>query len=306
MFDQPNIIIDYNIDNLNAREHAREHAREQGQGPGQSREQTREEEQDEGKRQSHILKIAKTPSVSFDKNTPKNNSYENINNLLINTGVNYVIHKIMADFHSGNKTDKEDIGATPCVGIDVCAGTWPKSTSYCCWYCCHPFTETPVGIPEKIIIENNNICFELAGNFCSYNCAYSYINPQSADDLAGINISIDYVHSDDKSNKIQLLELLCSLECNTTFLKKIKPAPPRLALNTFGGPLDIIAFRDNFNLHTDFHIFKYPVVPITYSLGELKTSTKAQVSSVDYTGIEYICKLWENKCNNKSNSYSFK
>ena len=214
---------------------------------------------------------------------------------------------------------------------DSLSGTWPSSTSYCCWYCCHPFTTTPIGIPEKIIIENNNICFELAGNFCSYNCAYSYINPQSADDLAGININIDYVHSDEKSNKIQLLELLCSLESNTTFLKKIKPAPPRLALNIFGGPLDINTYRANFNIHSEFHIFKYPVVPITYSLGEIKNTNKSSRdynhgnngntrnngnkgnngntrnngNNIDYTSIEYICKIWESKCNNKNNSYAF-
>ena len=265
---------------------------------------------------SHVMPIIPTTSRSnYTSNLSEQNKYENINNLLINTGVNYTIHKIMANFYNSSNETRDNDGNEP--------GTWPASTLYCCWYCCHTFSETPVGIPEKIIIENNNICFELAGNFCSYNCAYSYINPQSADDLAGINIGIDYVHSDDKSNKIQLLELLCSLECGIPFLKKIKPAPPRLSLKSFGGPLDIIAFRANFNLHSEFHIFKYPVVPITYSLGELKNISRnlpetsadyytkdknplKKAANIDYTSIEYICKIWENKCNNKSNSYSFK
>lgn len=231
--------------------------------------------------------------------------------LLINNGINYKIHKIM-------QHDKK---------------IWPASSQYCCWYCCHPFTGTPVGIPEKIIIENNSICFELSGNFCSYNCGYTYINPNGFDDISCINNNNDHIYSDDKSNKIQLLELLCSLECNIDFLKKIKPAPPRLSLYMFGGPLSIEMYRENFKMHNEFHIFKYPVVPISYNLGEIinrniNTTTKKThgigtgvgvgisvgigigtdtgiKNKIDYSSVEYICKIWENKCKNKTKSYSF-
>ena len=206
---------------------------------------------------------------------------ETTKNLLLNSGTNYKIHKIMSEFH-----EKKE---------------WPATSSYCCWYDCHPFNETPVGIPEKIIIENGNITFELSGNFCSYNCAYRYLNPclNNTDDISLININLDYIYADDKSNKTQLLELLCSIECNHQYLNKIKPSAPRLSLKLFGGLLSIEDYRANFNQHTEFHIFKYPLVPIIYNIGEL-TKPDNQ-SKIDYSSVEAICKIWEDKCQRNHN-----
>lgn len=192
------------------------------------------------------------------KETIEKKKVEHRRNLIINYGIEYKIHKIMNDFK-----------------------TWPSSSPYVCWYDCHNFPWAPVGIPEKIVYSDNSFVFSLYGNFCSFNCALTYLSPSNnIDDNACINTHMDKVVCDDKYDKIQLLEMLAHIELNTPINSKIKRAGPRLALNIFGGPLTIDEYRQNFNTLTEFHIYKYPIISINYNLEETTIkNTKKDVTN---------------------------
>lgn len=155
---------------------------------------------------------------------------------------------------------------------------WPSHSSHACWYCCHKFNQTPVGIPHML----NNAIFHCYGNFCSYNCAKKYLNPRSEDDIAMLQTAADVSIEDDKSEKLQLLELLYHIETQSPLSEPIKPASSRLTLSMFGGPHSIEEFRFNFKTHNTCHTFRSPLVPISYQMEECSdtkgTMRKRQVS----------------------------
>jgi hypothetical protein len=200
-------------------------------------------------------------------------------NLIINSGIEYKIHKILNEF---NNTE------------------YPTSSPYVCWYDCHNFTGPPVGIPEKIIYNGDSFIFIVSGNFCSFNCAMRYLMPTNIDDYSCINNFIDNTNSDDKYDKIQMLEMLAHIELNTSLYTKIKLAPPRLSLKMFGGVLSIEEFRDNFNKLSQFHIYKYPIISIHYNLEETinmnnKTLLYSNNTTEDGSLYNYIKKLSSSK-----------
>jgi hypothetical protein len=139
---------------------------------------------------------------------------------------------------------------------------WPAHSSYACWHCCHTFNTTPVGIPLLMV----NMEFHCYGNFCSYNCAKRYLRP-NAEDLTLMELT-DTLINDDIGEQMQLLELLCHIETGSPIDQPIKPAPPRLSLIMFGGDKTIEAFRNNANCNTCYHIFRSPMVPISYQMEE--------------------------------------
>jgi hypothetical protein len=101
-----------------------------------------------------------------------------------------------------------------------------ESTTKLCYWCCHSFDNQPWGIPLKY--DNDNNYFICTGNFCSPNCTLSYINQQ-------------YNNNTNKWEYISLLNFLY-FKC---FSKSeiIQPAPDKICLDTFGGPLTINEFR---------------------------------------------------------------
>lgn len=53
--------------------------------------------------------------------------------------------------------------------------TWIKGTNLKCWNCSRKFNGVPLFIPICTLIdENGNEYFEVSGNFCKINCAYTY------------------------------------------------------------------------------------------------------------------------------------
>ncbi len=164
--------------------------------------------------------------------------------LLINKGVQKIVSTIMKGFDQNE---------------------WPCNSPYDCWYDGHPFTTAPVGIPERVI---NNV-WHLYGNFCSYNCALRYLNPGSEDDKSRLMVNTDISEYDEKTERRQLLELLCHLETGKDLFESVKRAPCRLSLKTNGGNLSIEEFRNNFHQHKEYHMFKTPMVPIDYRIEEI-------------------------------------
>ena len=107
---------------------------------------------------------------------------------------------------------------------------WPKTTQYACWWCCHTFKEIPCFIPCKY----EKQIFYLYGNFCSFNCAASYIFSKN---------------KEDQWEQFSLLNLLYK----KIFQKKdvkIQMAPPKECLKLFGGFMNIDEYRKQ-SLHMD-------------------------------------------------------
>ena len=100
---------------------------------------------------------------------------------------------------------------------------WPTKSSCPCFWCNHTFDNVPWGIPNKY--ENNS--FVLFGNFCSPNCALSYLIVREN------NINL--------FEKISLLNLLYYYVYNNDSI--IVPAPDKICIDTYGGPFTISQYR---------------------------------------------------------------
>lgn len=137
--------------------------------------------------------------------------------------------------------------------------SWPEKTNIKCWWCCHNFDDTPVGVPIKIY---DNI-FYLKGCFCSFNCCLSYVN--------------------DNKNMYKydsIYPLIKSLRAKLT--KKhlndpLTPAPPRECLDIFGGELSIEEFRSI----NDDYIFKRVNYPMKIIIEQIeKLNLKPTVNKI--------------------------
>ena len=126
---------------------------------------------------------------------------------------------------------------------------WPSNTSISCYWCCHKFENSPVGIP----ISYSNGIFEVYGCFCSLECAAAY-NFKSTD-------SVDEVW--ERYNLINLL----ARKLNVSSL--VKPAPDRLSLKMFGGFLDIDAFRNYTSTYKLININFPPMTSLTQQIEEI-------------------------------------
>lgn len=216
---------------------------------------------------------------------------EHRRNLIINSGICRKLHKIMSAFNDS---------------------PWPNYSPYKCWYCCYPFNTAPVGIPESLQADLDDgsddvkYSFKLYGNFCSYNCAARYLSPCNNDDHSLIINNLDFTQADQRSEQMQLLDLLCHLETNLDINDKIKLAPSRLCLKDFGGELTIEEFRENFDQHDEYHIYKTPLVPITYQM-EISTGLKhvkkpRKVKTIDHARIEKAYQVLNKQRNKLKNS----
>lgn len=103
---------------------------------------------------------------------------------------------------------------------------WPSMTSINCYWCCHGFQCAPVGLP----LRRSGDVFHVMGCFCSLECSAAY------------NFGMPRVSVDRALERFMLINSLAGkLGVGGG---AIKPAPDRLALAMFGGPLSIDEFRD--------------------------------------------------------------
>jgi hypothetical protein len=99
---------------------------------------------------------------------------------------------------------------------------WPKSTNLKCWNCTRKFNTMPLFIPSRILSDDlGEEYFDVKGNFCTINCAYSYAHIFKESD------SVD-VHS--------RLLLLYEKMFNTRIIK-IPLSPNKEELIEYGGLL---------------------------------------------------------------------
>ena len=104
----------------------------------------------------------------------------------------------------------------------------PDKTDIACFWCCHSFISPPCAIPAYILDENWN----MYGNFCSPECAVSYLFKEK------IDVHVQY-------ERYALLNTLYGTDCEleTASSSGIRPAPPREVLRMFGGCMDIGEYR---------------------------------------------------------------
>ena len=112
----------------------------------------------------------------------------------------------------------------------------PLTSDAACFWCCHTFTNRPVVLPIRDTCEY----IQITGNFCSPECATSYL----------FDMRQDY-HT--RWEQLALLYRIYGEACNG----KIHPAPQRNTLKLFGGLLSIKEYRDLIQSHKvriDIHL----------------------------------------------------
>lgn len=110
-----------------------------------------------------------------------------------------------------------------------------------CWWCCHPFTTSPVYIPHWV----DDGVFGVTGHFCSFPCALSYNHSQRDE------------HAYHRENMLVLM-----YRCHGRYDVLI-PAPPRESLKIFGGWLTVDDFRST---NTIVRLIKPPIQSLRYMI----------------------------------------
>lgn len=112
----------------------------------------------------------------------------------------------------------------------------PMHSESACFWCCHAFVHRPVVLP----IRDTGDYLLVTGNFCSPECATSYLFDMRQD-------------SHTRWEQLALLYRVYGEACQG----KIHPAPPRTTLKLFGGTLTIQEYRDLIQSHkvrVDIHL----------------------------------------------------
>jgi len=114
---------------------------------------------------------------------------------------------------------------------------WPEKTNLCCWWCCHPFENSPCALPVKYNEYTKK--YTLTGIFCSWNCTRAY------------NMEKNDHRSNERNELITFLVKQLSSMKDSIFIKK---APPRQILKMFGGNMNITEFRNTFSSINSYHL----------------------------------------------------
>ena len=148
-----------------------------------------------------------------------------------------IVH-VLKDFEEKNKNNE-----------------WPSNTSIACYWCCHKFDNAPYGIP----VSYHNGCFDVYGCFCSLECAsaYNFKSSQSLDEIW------------ERYNLINLLARRIKYYGDDARCLVVKPAPERLTLKTFGGFLEIDAFRNYNTTNKVVNINFPPMTSLTQQIEEI-------------------------------------
>jgi len=118
--------------------------------------------------------------------------------------------------------------------------TWNESTDIACWWCCHQFSNTPIGMP--VHYTNNIDKFRVKGVFCSFACMVAYKDDQKIKTTDSL---------------IRFMYRKLTGECIGG--KRIPKAPPRISLKLFGGELTIEQFRNSTTENKMYKLVEYPM-----------------------------------------------
>ena len=110
------------------------------------------------------------------------------------------------------------------MGAHTNVNQYPSSTTVWCHHCAHPFDGVPIMLPTMRCATSKR--YECHGTFCSFNCA-----KRRALDL-------------NQPRSFEMCALLSALyRCITGVRQRVIAAPPRIALQVFGGTMSIEEFR---------------------------------------------------------------
>ena len=190
-----------------------------------------------------------------------------------NPRIKRIISKMMPDCHENSDTGDD----------------WPTSSPYWCWYCRHDFNTPPVGIPDKY----DNNAYHLYGNFCSYNCALTYLS-------YGSDPRVDKCDGDTLYERKQLLFMMCSEINNGMDITEqtIKEVPPLHFLNKSGGIQTIEELREGCYTNCNYKVFKPPLIPIYFHLeisGKSNTDKPRGDIILNKVKIEQATQLFQEK-----------
>lgn len=113
-------------------------------------------------------------------------------------------------------------------------GNWPASTNAHCFWCCHAFSNSPVSLPLSLQVRGDDIKGQVQGCFCSFQCAtaFNFDSNNDVDDMWAKYTMLNRLYAEHNAN-----------EGVSDPVGRVLPAPPRVALQMFGGPMSIEAFR---------------------------------------------------------------
>lgn len=142
--------------------------------------------------------------------------------------------------------------------------TWPNGTNVLCHWCCHPFETPPVSLPCRIV-QRGGVCeegredlkWEVTGCYCSFACAaaHNFEVNSGSDDMWEVYSLLNCMYQD-------------SVEEDAPATNgRLLPAPPRIALQAFGGYMDIQQFRSKNTVFVD-HI-RPPMVFVPQQIEEV-------------------------------------
>lgn len=145
----------------------------------------------------------------------------------------------------------------------------PSSTGVACFWCCDTFTGGTCIIPKEVI---GNV-WQVYGNFCSPQCALSYLLSELMDTHV-------------RWERVSLLQRLYGSQCTHG---RVYPAPARETLQRFGGPISSQDFHmmcDKQRIRIDVHM--PPMVSIlptmdTKPIDFYETNVKNSVPSMAAT-----------------------
>ena len=150
-----------------------------------------------------------------------------------NGGAGLKVIRLLSEFEEKNKS-----------------GEWPSGTSVHCYWCCHRFNNAPFGMPVKLA---GNM-FHVVGCYCSLECACAY-------NFANKDISVDEC--------LDRYAMLNALSERIGMGRVVKPAPDRLALNIFGGHLDVNEFRAFASSNRKIVVNSPPMLTMTQQVEEV-------------------------------------
>ena len=146
---------------------------------------------------------------------------------------------------------------TTCVLKDLMVNDkWTTTTTYHCYWDCHPFHTRPYGIPVKL----KDGKFHVTGCFCSLECAVAY-NFDSNDNLG------------DSWERYNLINLLST---KMNYKQSVNPAMSKKCLRIFGGDLEIEAFREKSKQGHVVDVLQYPMVQLVEQIDEITNSYDRQ------------------------------
>ena len=137
----------------------------------------------------------------------------------------------------------------------------PRDGTQACWWCCHPFSVPPVGLPVNLNGMPPRESLSTYGHFCGYSCALAW-----AKDRRAFHKQIPLLHYLHKRTYDTF-----ALEC----------APPREMLRMFGGPMSIDDFRASSAARKRFQVAEAPsLVPLRMYVEDLTQASHESTSIV--------------------------